>query len=95
MRKVLRLARQVVVIAAITLALDFTLTNVMFPGLKRALSAPGESNDNAYLPAPYDHDLAPNENSTRVWGNILYPWQTDRFGLQDRQVRAPRAAAGS
>jgi hypothetical protein len=89
MRKVLRLARQVVVIAAITLALDFTLTNVMFPGLKRALSAPGESNDNAYLPAPYDHDLAPNENSTRVWGNILYPWRTDRFGFRTGEC-APR-----
>ena len=91
MRKVLRLARQVVVIAAITLALDFTLTNVMFPGLKRALSAPGESNDNAYLPAPYDHDLAPNENSTRAWGNILYPWQTDRFGFRTGEC-APREA---
>jgi hypothetical protein len=82
MKKVLRFAGQVVVIAAITLALDFTLTNVMFPGLKRSLSAPEESNDNAYLPAPYDHDLAPNEKSTRVWGSILYPWQTDRFGFR-------------
>ena len=89
MRKVLRLARQVVVIAAITLALDFTLTNVIFPGLKRALSAPGESNDNAYLPAPYDHDLAPDQTSTRVWGNILYPWQTDRFGFRTGEC-APR-----
>jgi len=55
MRKVLRFAGQAVVIAAITLALDFTLTNLMFPGLKRALSVPNEANDNAYLPAPYDH----------------------------------------
>jgi hypothetical protein len=82
MKKVLRFAGQVVVIAAITLALDVTLTNVMFPGLKRALSAPNEANDNAYLPAPYDHDLARDQNSTRVWGNVLYPWQTDRFGFR-------------
>jgi len=81
-KKVLRFAGQVGVIAAITLALDFTLTNAVFPGLKRALSAPNEANDNAYLPAPYDHDLAPDQNSTRVWGSILYPWQTDRFGLR-------------
>ncbi|HSS83507.1 MAG TPA: hypothetical protein VLL30_06975, partial [Reyranella sp.] len=60
MRKVLRFAGQAVVIAAITLALDFTLTNLMFPGLKRALSVPNEANDNTYLPAPYDHDLAPD-----------------------------------
>ena len=82
MKKVLRLAGQVVVIAAITLALDFTLTNVVFRGLKRALSAPNEANDKAYVQAPYDHDLAPNEKSTRVWGNVLYPWQTDRFGFR-------------
>ena len=92
MEKVLRLAGQVVVITAITLALDFTLTNVMFPGLKRALSAPGESNDNAYLPAPYDHDLAPDQKSTRVWGSILYPWQTDRFGFRTGDC-APREPA--
>jgi hypothetical protein len=35
MKKVLRVAGQGVIIAAITLALDFTLMNVMFPGLKR------------------------------------------------------------
>jgi hypothetical protein len=88
-KKVLRLAGQVAVIAAITLALDFILTNAVFPGLKRALSAPNEANDNAYLPAPYDHDLAPDRNSTRVWGSILYPWRTDRFGFRTGEC-APR-----
>jgi hypothetical protein len=92
MKKVLHFAGQAVVIAAITLALDFILTNVMFPGLKRALSAPNEANDNAYLPAPYDHDLAPAQNSTRVWGSILYPWQTDRFGFRTGEC-APREPA--
>ena len=89
MKKVLRLAGQVVVIAAITLALDFALTNVVFRSLKHALSAPNEANDKAYVPAPYDHDLAPSEKSTRVWGNVLYPWQTDRFGFRTG-VCAPR-----
>jgi len=82
MKKVLRLAGQGVIIAAITLALDFTVMNVMFPGLKRALSAPGEGNDRAYLPALYDHDLLPNENTTRVWGDVVYPWRTNRFGFR-------------
>jgi hypothetical protein len=92
MKKALRFAGQAVVIAAITLALDFTLTNAMFPGLKRALSAPNEANDDAYLSAPYDHDLAPGQNSTRVWGSILYPWQTDRFGFRTGEC-APREPA--
>jgi hypothetical protein len=76
------MAGQVLIIAAITLALDFTAMNVLFPGLKEALSKPDEGNDRAYLPAPYDHDLAPNENSTRVWGHVEYPWRTDRFGFR-------------
>ena len=70
------------IIAAITLALDFTAMNVLFPGLKATLSKPDEGNDRAYLPAPYDHDLAPNENSTRVGGHVVYPWRTDRFGFR-------------
>lgn len=82
MKKVLRVAGQGVIVVAITLAFDFTVMNVMFPSLKRALSAPGEGNDRAYLPALYDHDLMPNENSMRVWGNVVYPWRTDRFGFR-------------
>jgi hypothetical protein len=89
MKRVLRVAGEVVIIAAITLALDFTAMNVMFPDLKRALSKPSEGNDRAYLPALYDHDLAPNESSTRVWGNAVYPWQTDRFGFRTGEC-APR-----
>ena len=81
-KKVLRIAGQVLIIAAITLVLDFTAMNVLFPGLKEALSKPDEGNDRAYVPAPYDHDLAPNENSTRVWGHAVYPWRTDRFGFR-------------
>ncbi len=81
-KRVLRIAGQVLIIAAITLALDFTAMNVLFPGLKATLSKPDEGNDRAYLPAPYDHDLAPNENSTRVWGHVVYPWRTDRFGFR-------------
>jgi hypothetical protein len=89
MKKVLRVAGQGVIVAAITLALDFTVMNVMFPALKRALSAPGEGNNRAYLPALYDHDLAPNENTTRVWGHVVYPWRTDRFAFRTGEC-APR-----
>jgi hypothetical protein len=82
MKEVLRIAGQVLVIAAITLALDFTAMNVLFPGLKAALSKPDEGNDQAYHVAPYDHDLAPDQNSTRVWGRQVYPFRTDRFGFR-------------
>jgi len=40
-----------------------------------------------YLPAPYHHDLIPNRTSTRVWGNVIYPWKTDQW-LPDRRLRA-------
>jgi hypothetical protein len=82
MKKVLRFARQVVVIAAITLALDYILTATLFSDLKRAMSDPEASNARVYVAAPYHHDLAPNVKATRVWGNMLYPWQTDRFGFR-------------
>jgi len=82
MKKVLRVAGQVLVIAAITLALDFILTATLFSDLKRAMSDPEASNARVYVAAPYHHDLAPNVTATRVWGNILYPWQTDRFGFR-------------
>ena len=36
----------------------------------------------AYISTDYDHDLAPNTKSQRAWGNIVYPWQTDRYGFR-------------
>ena len=82
MKKVLRLAGQVLVIAAITLALDYILTATLFSSLKQAMSDPEARNERVYVAAPYHHDLAPDVKATRVWGNILYPWQTDRFGFR-------------
>jgi hypothetical protein len=35
-----------------------------------------------YIPTGYDHDLAPNAKSQRAWGNIVYSWQTDRYGFR-------------
>jgi GDSL-like Lipase/Acylhydrolase family len=72
----------VLVIAAITLALDYILTATLFSSLKQAMSDPEARNERVYVAAPYHHDLAPDVKATRVWGNILYPWQTDRFGFR-------------
>jgi GDSL-like Lipase/Acylhydrolase family len=82
MKRALRIAAQVLVIAAITLALDFVLTATLFPSVKRALSAAEEGNKRVYIPVPWHHDLVPDLKTTRVWGNVLYPWQTDRYGFR-------------
>jgi hypothetical protein len=82
MKRVLRFAGEVMVVAAITLALDFALTATLFASLKRAFTEAEAGNYRVYLPAAYHHDLAPDVKTTRVWGNILYPWQTDRYGFR-------------
>jgi hypothetical protein len=67
MKRALRFTGQTLLVAAITLGLDYGLTATLFSGLKRTwLEA-----DAANLNAPYHHDLRPNQKSTRVWGNIL------------------------
>src|SRR5215813_14120392 len=82
MKKVLRFVGQVLVIAAITLALDFVLTATLFSSIKRALVEAEASDYGIYHPAPYHHDLVPDMKITRVWGNVLYPWRTDRYAFR-------------
>ncbi len=80
MKSVLRFVGQALVIAAITLALDFILTAALFPGLKKSWAEamrPG-----VYRPADHHHDLVPNRELTRVWGRVRYPWRTDGFGFR-------------
>jgi hypothetical protein len=82
LKKARRFAAEVLVIAGITLALDFVLTATLFSSVKQALSAAEEGNRQVYIPAPYHHDLAPGVKTTRVWGNIVYPWEADRYGFR-------------
>jgi hypothetical protein len=82
MKKVLRYASQGLVIACITLALDYVLTATLFADQKRALAEADAGNWTVYLPTPYHHDLIPNRESTRVWGNVIYPWKTDQWGFR-------------
>src|SRR5947207_2148418 len=77
MKKVLHFTGQALVIAAITLALDYVLTATLFADQKRIL-AEAEA---IYEPTPYHHDLVPDRKTKRVWGSVIYPWQTDRHGL--------------
>ncbi|WIM10217.1 SGNH/GDSL hydrolase family protein [Enhydrobacter sp.] len=78
----LRATGRVLVILAITLALDYALLATVFSGWKREWADAASAYTQAYIRTPYDHDLAPNASSTRVWGTIDYPWHTDRYGLR-------------
>jgi hypothetical protein len=82
LKKALRALGQSVVVVLITLALDFVLVSTVFSGWKREWADAATAYTEAYIPAPYDHDLAPNANSTRVWGNMVYSWHTDRYGFR-------------
>lgn len=77
----LRVTGQVLAIVAITLALDFVLTATVFSSVKRAMSGAAE-NHQVYLPTHYHHDLLPDVRTMRIWGNVLFPWATDRYGFR-------------
>jgi hypothetical protein len=78
----LRMMGQVLVIVAICLTLDYVLLATAFSGWKQRWSDAASAYTQAYIRTPYDHDLARNANSTRVWGKIVYPWRTDRYGFR-------------
>jgi hypothetical protein len=82
MKKVLRMLGQAVAIVVITLALDYVLLATVFSNLKRSWSDAASAYAQAYIYTAYHHDLAANAKSMRVWGNISYPWQNDRYGFR-------------
>jgi len=82
MTRALRWAGQALVIAGITLALDYVLTATLFAEQKRALAQADVGNRVVYIPTPYHHDLIPDRDSTRVWGNVIFPWKTDKYGFR-------------
>jgi hypothetical protein len=82
MRKTLRVLGQAFAVLLITLALDYVLMATVFSGMKRSWADAATAYTRAYISTAYDHDLAPNANSTRVWGNVTYAWHTDRYGLR-------------
>jgi hypothetical protein len=82
MKKVLRMLGQALVIVVMTLAVDFVLLATVFSGMKRSWADAATAYTETYIPTGYDHDLAPNAKSQRAWGNIVYSWQTDRYGFR-------------
>src|SRR5215468_7140973 len=82
MKRGLRLAGQTLAVVAITLALDFVLTATVFADLKHTWGETDQANLDAYIGAPYHHDLRPNQKNTRSWGTVSYAWQTGRLGFR-------------
>ncbi len=80
--RLLRFAGQTLFIIAITLTLDYVLLATVFSTWKQRWADAASAYTQAYVKSPYDHDLRPDQNSTRVWGNIVYPWHTDRYGFR-------------
>ena len=81
-KRVLRILGQVCAILAITLALDYILLATVFSDWKRNWADAATAYTQAYVRVPWHHDLAPNQNSMRPWGKILYPFRTDRYGFR-------------
>ncbi|HEV7543865.1 MAG TPA: SGNH/GDSL hydrolase family protein [Reyranella sp.] len=82
MKKVLRVLGQVLAVVVITLALDYILLATVFADMKRHWADAATALVQSYITTDYHHDLAPNMKSDRAWGNIVYPWQTDRYGFR-------------
>ena len=82
MKKVLRILGQVLAVVMITLALDYILLATVFADMKRHWADAATALVQSYVTTDYHHDLAPNMKSDRAWGNIVYPWQTDRYGFR-------------
>src|SRR6267154_4144533 len=82
MKKVLRVLGQALVIVLMTLVVDFVLLATVFSGMKRSWADAATAYTEAYILTDYDHDLASNAKSQRAWGNIVYSWQTDRYGFR-------------
>jgi hypothetical protein len=80
--KVLRILGQAFAILVITLALDYVLLATVFSGWKQNWHDLATAYTQSYISTEYHHDLAPNSNSERAWGNILYSWHTDRYGFR-------------
>lgn len=81
-KRVLRIIGQVFVILFVTLTLDYVLLATVFSDWKRNWADAATAYTQAYIHVPWHHDLAPNQNSMRPWGKVLYPFRTDRYGFR-------------
>jgi hypothetical protein len=94
MRVVARAIGRIFVILLVTLALDYVLLATLFSDLKQDWTDAATAYTHSYISSPLHHDLAPNVSSERAWGNIVYRFQTDRYGFRTGQC-APRESEKS
>ena len=81
-KRVLRTLTQFATVAAIILAADYLVLATVFVEWKREWKDAASAYTQAYVRAPWHHDLAPNQNSMRPWGKALYQFRTDRYGFR-------------
>ena len=81
-KRLFRILGQVCAILAITLTFDYILLATVFADWKRSWADAATAYTQAYVRAPWHHDLAPNQNSMRPWGKNLYPFRTDGYGFR-------------
>lgn len=91
LRRIGRLLGQAFVVLLIVLALDYVLLATVFSRMKRGWTDSATAYTDAYILTPLHHDLAPNQNSERPWGNIVYPFRTDRYGFRTGRCAATDA----
>ena len=82
MKRVLRLLGQAFVIVLIVLALDYVVLATVLSDWKRSWADSATAYTQAYVLSPLHHDIAPNQDSMRAWGNIVYPFRSDRYGFR-------------
>jgi hypothetical protein len=81
-KRLLRALAQTGVIVTVTLVLDYLMLTTVFAEWKRSWKDAATAYTEAYMPAPWHHDLAPNQDSKRPWGKDLYRFRTDRYGFR-------------
>jgi hypothetical protein len=82
LKKILRLLGQTLVIVLIALGLDYALLATVFSDWKHRWADGATAYTQSYVLTPLHHDLAPNQKAERPWGNVVYPFRTDRYGFR-------------
>ena len=94
MKKALKFAGRALAFVAVLLVLDYLAMATLFSGMKRGWTDAYRANLDAYIGAPYHHDLRPGEKSTRMWGRERFSWQTDRYGFRTGECAPGEAEKG-
>ncbi|HYD16053.1 MAG TPA: hypothetical protein VEA77_06600 [Hyphomicrobium sp.] len=77
------LLRSVAIIVAVTLALDFVVTLFIPAAMLDSWVAARDRDAQIYdRTVAWHHDIRPNLDTTRLWGQTRYPFRSDRHGFR-------------